>query len=127
MYMIGFFGALVCASSFIMIANPVAWSNGIISFCGTSWFHPFEIASRLVFGLVFIIYADQTLYPRVILAIGYLLLGASLVLLLMQPSRHRRFAAWSARKFRRAFRPAGVLGAASGAFIVFASVGSLYG
>ena len=125
MYMIGFFGTLMCAFSFIMIAKPAAWSKGIISFSNMAWFHPLEIASRLAFGLVFIYYADQTLYPRVILAIGCLLLGASLVILFMLPSRHRRFAAWSASKLRRAFRPAGVLGAASGAFIIYASIGSL--
>ena len=126
MYMIGFFGALMCVSSLIMIANPAAWSNGIISFSKRPYFHPFEIVSRLAFGLAFITYADQTLYPRVILAMGYLLISASVVLLIMLPSRHKQFAAWSARKFRHAFRPAGVFGAAAGAFIFFASIGSLY-
>ena len=116
----------MCIFSLIMIANPEAWSNGIISFSRKSYFHPFEIGSRLAFGLIFITYADQTLYPRVILAIGYLLIGASLVLLIMLPSRHRQFAVWSASKFRHAFRPAGIFGAAAGAFIFFASIGSLF-
>ncbi len=126
MYMIGFFGALMCVFSLMMIANPVAWSNGIISFSQKPYFHPFEIGSRLVFGLVFITYADQTLYPRVISAIGYLLISASVALLIMLPSRHRQFAVWSASKFRHAFRPAGIFGAAAGAFIFFASIGSLF-
>jgi hypothetical protein len=127
MYLMAFFGVLMCVFSLIMIANPEAWSNGIISFSTKSWFHPFEIGSRLAFGLIFITYADQTVYPRVILAIGYLLIGASLVLLIMLPSRHRRFAVWSASKFRGAFRPAGVFGLVLGAFIVFASVSPLHG
>ncbi|WP_457654021.1 hypothetical protein [Rhodocaloribacter sp.] len=122
MYIIALFGVLMVLFSAVMVINPEYWSNGIVRFSEKAYFHPVEILSRLGFGVIFIVYSEQTLFPDVMLGIGYLLAAVGSGLLITPPSRHRRFAVWSVRKFKRTFRPAGVISLAFGAFIVYAAL-----
>ncbi|MBT8052826.1 MAG: hypothetical protein HKN57_13020 [Xanthomonadales bacterium] len=122
MYGIAFFGFLMMLLSIVMITNPEYWSNGIVKFSKKPYFHPFEILSRLAFGVVFIMSADQTLYPSLMLVIGYLLIAVGAGLLLIPPSKHRQFAVWSARKFKNTFRPMGFGSLFFGAFLVYAAL-----
>ena len=110
--------------SFIMVINPGYWSNGIVSFSEKPYFHPFEVISRILFGGIFVVFVDQTLYPALNTAIGYVLVLVGIGLLLTPPSQHRRFAVWSAQKFRHIFRPAGVASFGFGLFIVYSAIGS---
>ncbi len=122
MYLIAFFGALMVALSCVMILSPKAWSDGIVRFSEKPYFHPFEVLSRILFGVVFIAFADQTRYPTLNTAIGYLLTLVGLGLLLTPPSQHRRFAVWSAKRFRHVFRPAGLASLVFGMFIVYTAM-----
>lgn len=38
----------------VMLFKPMAFANGILEFSKKSWFHSFEITSRLIVGLLFI-------------------------------------------------------------------------
>ncbi len=86
------------------------------------YFHPFEILSRLGFGAAFIVYTDRTLYPGVMIFIGYILIMVGTGLLIAGPARHHRFAAWPAQKFTRKFRPAGFGAFIFGAFLIYAAI-----
>lgn len=122
MYLIVFFGFLLMLLSIVMIASPGYWASGIVKFSEKSYFHPFEILSRLAFGAAFIVSADQTLYPTLTLIIGYLLLTVGVGLLLTPPSKHKQFAVWSARRFKHSFRPMGVVSLFFGAFLVYVAL-----
>lgn len=108
--------------SVLMVIDPGGWSNGILKFSRMPYFHVFEIVSRLSFGIIFIAYAQQTLYPVVISAFGYLMVAVSVGLLVAGSSRHKQFANWSAKKFRRTFRPAGMVSTVFGAFIIYSAL-----
>ena len=122
MYLITFFGFLMMLLSIVMIASPEYWATGIVRFSEKPYFHPFEILSRLAFGVAFIVYADQTLYPTLMVGIGYLLLTVGMGLLLTPSSKHKQFAVWSARKFKNTFRPMGFGSLFFGAFLIYAAV-----
>ncbi|WP_456424661.1 hypothetical protein [Rhodocaloribacter sp.] len=122
MYIIALFGILMVLFSAVMVIAPEYWSSGIVRFSEKAYFHPFEILSRLGFGVIFIVYSEQTLFPDVMLGIGYLLAAVGSGLLITPPSQHKRFAVWSAQKFKRTFRPAGVISLAFGVFIVYAAL-----
>ncbi len=122
MYLIAFFGVLMVALSCVMIASPKAWSDGIVKFSEKPYFHPFEVISRILFGIIFIAFADQTRYPTMNSTIGYLLTLVGVGLLLTPPVRHRRFAVWSAERFRHIFRPAGLVSLVFGMFIVYTAI-----
>jgi uncharacterized protein YjeT (DUF2065 family) len=117
-----FFGILMILLSVLMVINPDNWSNGILKFSQMTYFHEFEIVSRLSFGAVFVAFSEQTLYPGVMRFFGYLMVAVGLGLLIAGSSRHKQFAVWSARKFNKTFRPAGFASIVFGAFIVYAAL-----
>jgi hypothetical protein len=121
-YVIALFGGLLVLLSAVMVVSPEYWAQAIVKFSELAYFHPFEIVSRLLFGAIFITFADQTLYPTMMSVMGYLLVAVGIGLSLTPPSKHRWFAVWSAQRFKSAFRPAGVLSFFFGLFIVYAAL-----
>jgi uncharacterized protein YjeT (DUF2065 family) len=121
-YGIAFFGVVMVLISVLMVINPDNFSSGILKFSRMAYFHGFEIVSRVSFGSLFVAFSEQTLYPAVIDAFGYLMISVGIGLLIAGPSRHKQFAAWSARKFNRTFRPAGIASIVFGTFIVYAAL-----
>jgi hypothetical protein len=122
-FLIAFFGALMMLLSAMMVADPEYWSKGVVKFSRWAWFHPFEIVSRILFGVSFVFFADQTRFPGLMSVIGYVLLAVGVGLLLMPPSKHREFAEWSAGRFKSVFRPAGLVSFFFGLFLVIAALG----
>ncbi len=118
-YAIAFFGILMILLSAVMVIDPDNWSNGIVKFSRTKYFHGFEIISRLFVGAIFIAFSEQTLYPAVMGVFGYLMVAVGVGLLIAGPSRHKQFAVWSAKKFNKTFRPAGIVSIVFGVFIVY--------
>lgn len=125
MYAIAFFGALMMAFSIWMISQPDAWADAIVRFSEKPYFHPFEIISRIIFGVIFLRFAEQTLYPQLMTIIGYVLIAVGIGLTFTPPSRHRQFAVWSAEKFKNTFRPAGFASLAFGGFLIYAALGNI--
>ena len=121
-YAIAFFGILMIFLSVVMAIDPDNWSNGILKFSRMTYFHGFEIVSRLSFGAIFVAFSEQTLYPAVMGAFGYIMVAVGVGLLIAGPSRHKQFAVWSAKKFNKSFRPAGIASIVFGAFIVYAAL-----
>ena len=122
MYAIAFFGILMILLSVMMMLDPDKWSTGILKFSQITYFHGFEIASRLLFGAIFVAFSEQTLYPSVMIAFGYLMVAVGVGLLIAGPSRHKQFAVWSAKKFNKTFRPAGVVSTVVGVFIIYGAL-----
>ncbi len=121
-YAIAFFGILMILLSIVMVVDPDYWSDGIVKFSQTKYFHGFEIISRLGFGAIFIAFSSQTLYPAVIGGFGYLLVAVGGGLLIAGPSRHRLFAVWAANTFKKTFRRAGFVSIVLGVFIAYAAL-----
>ncbi|MEO3679748.1 hypothetical protein ABGI61_12000 [Rheinheimera sp. FR7-31] len=124
MYLIAAFGLLMMSLSLAMVAKPDAFSNGIITFSEKSYFHLFEIISRIAAGIIFIAYAENTLFPITISFIGYGLILVGLGLALTPPKLHKKFAVWSANKFRSKFRLIGIASVPLSMFLIYSAVGT---
>ena len=122
MYLITFFGVLMMLLSIVMMVSPGYWSAGIIKFSKKYYFHSVEILSRLLFGLAFIMFSNQTAHPMIILAVGYILVVVSITLLITPPLMHKQFAVWSAQRFLKVFRPAGLFSFMCGMFLVYTTL-----
>lgn len=122
MYAIIFFSAVICTVSVIMIANPAYWRDAIVRYSQMRNFHMFEILTRLVAGGLFVVYGDHTGSPTVMIVFGYVMVATGVGLMILGPSRHTRFAIWSAAKFQNIFRPAGLASFAFGGFLIYAAV-----
>ena len=121
MYFITVFALLLMFLSIIMIVKPDYWSNGIVTFSRHKYFHWFEVISRLISGVVFVLFNKSTPYDLLILCIGYLLIGVGIGLLIVGSVKHRQFAVWSAHKFKSTFRPAGIVSLIFSLFLIYAS------
>jgi hypothetical protein len=92
MHLLVIFGIGLLGFGCYMVVKPLQFSRGIVWFSEKKWFHTFEIISRLVFGVIFLMLADKTSYPSVVSLLGGVLCFVSLFLIIIGPSRHRRFA-----------------------------------
>ena len=92
----------------MMFVKPHQFSEGIVSFSEQTWFHPFEILSRLTLGLLFLFLADTSPYSMLFNIIGGVLCFVAVLLLVMGAKRHKAFARKSAT-IGRNFRPIGVV------------------
>ena len=113
------FGLLMCLVSCVMVLQGERYGRTIIAFSQLPYFHSFEILSRAGFGLALLFAAANARYPLFIASTGILLVAVAVFLLMMGPTRHRRFALWSAKKFETAFRPSGFVTVMLGAFFVY--------
>lgn len=124
MCLIAAFGLLMMLLSLSMVAKPESFSNGIITFSEKSYFHLFEIISRIATGIIFVAYAEKTIFPKTISFIGYGLILVGLGLALTPPKLHRKFAVWSANNFRGKFRLIGIASVPLSMFLIYAATGT---
>jgi hypothetical protein len=117
------FGLGMAFFGVVMFLKPNRFSDGIISFSEKSWFHLTEIISRLVFGLAFILVADQTDYALTITIIGIIIIAAGFILILIGEERHRRFAVFVSNYLRDKFRYIGIFALVLGLVVSFMGIG----
>lgn len=122
MYFIAAFGLLLFYFSVFMVLKPQVFSQGIITFSEKTYFHPFEIISRLLSGAAFVYYSPETLFPGVFSFIGYVLMAVGGGLLCTPPALHKKYAVWAAIRFKTIFRPAGLVSAPMGILMVYCAV-----
>lgn len=125
MYLITAFGLLMMLLSLVMAIKPNSFSNGIISFSEKPYFHLFEIISRIIAGLIFVIYAADTLFPKIISVIGFALIAVGLGLAVTPPSLHKKFAVWSANNFRDKFRLIGIVSIPLSLLLIYSAAGTI--
>lgn len=104
MIFIALFALLLAAFSVLMIVSPSRFSQGIIQFSQQPWFHLFEISSRLLFGLGFVIFADSSIFSTAITLMGYVLILVGIGLAFTPKASHIRFAELAANYGTRYFR-----------------------
>ncbi|MFB2660215.1 hypothetical protein [Shewanella mangrovisoli] len=117
MYFIAAFGLLMLLFSLVMVARPAAFANGIIAFSERPYFHIVEVVSRIIAGVIFIQYCADTRF----LAIGIVLLCVGIGLACTPPSKHRKFALWSAQAFNNQFRLIGVVSVPLSLLLIYAA------
>lgn len=117
MFLLLAFGTVMLGFGCYMCAQPIRFSNGIIWFSERKWFHLFEIVSRFILGVFFILFSDKTAYPLFVNFLGGLLCFVSLFLVAIGSNRHRRFALLVA-KIGKNFRYLGLIAIICGAIIV---------
>jgi hypothetical protein len=121
MYVVAAIGVITVVLSMIMLVNPVAWSSGILRFAAKPYFHILEILMRLILGSALLVFAGQTPFPLFISIVGGTFLLVGLGLFFAGRERHRAFAVRSST-FIKIFRPAGFVGVAFGAFVIYAAI-----
>lgn len=122
MYVIIFFGLLMIVISLVAVIDPERFSRSIVDFCRWRFFHSVEVISRILIGVLFIAYANQTLYPGVMKIVGYVIFAVGIMLSLTPPKYHIQYGIWAAEKFKNIFRSTGVLSLFFGIFLIYAAI-----
>lgn len=123
MYFIAAFGLLMLFFSLMMLFRPHNFAQGIINFSEQPYFHPFEIISRLIAGVIFIAYASDTQFPLLFKIIGSVLLLVGVGLACTPPGLHKKFAVQSANSCKNYFRFIGVVSVVLAIALIYAAVG----
>lgn len=87
----------------LMIEAPLQFSRGIALFSEKLWFHPFEIISRAIFGVLCLTFATNAPHSTLLYLIGGVLCFSSIFLVIIGSDRHKKFAILTSRignKFR---------------------------
>lgn len=124
MYLIAALGLLMTLLSLAMVVKPGSFSDEIISFSKKPYFHLFEIISRVISGIIFVVYAADTLAPKTMYVIGVALIVVGLGLAVTPPSAHKKFAIWSANNFRSKFRLIGLVSIPLALLLIYSAVGN---
>ncbi|WP_394130017.1 hypothetical protein [Shewanella maritima] len=103
-----------------MLVKPLQFSQGIVNFSKKPWFHLFEIVSRAVLGILFLLLAHSTPYPVLFKVIGAVLCFVSIFLIIIGATRHKQFALLTAQIGHR-FRLLSFLAIGCGLSIVYLS------
>lgn len=109
MYFIAGFGLVMLYFCGYMLVKPKQFASSIIRFSRWQYFHVFEICSRIVLGILFIVVAKTSLLPTVFQGLGVLLLAVAVGLVLIGANQHQQFAVFAATKFKDSFRLIGIL------------------
>lgn len=121
MLIVMLFGAGMILLGAIMLIQPMRFANGIATFSQKAWFHVFEIVSRFVIGVLFILFARHTAFPELVLGLGILLVGVSLFLIVLGEKKHKRFAMETV-KIGQKFRPIGMIAILAGVALLYVAI-----
>ena len=122
MYVIAFFGLIMVFVCCLMVINPMKFSQGIITFSNKSWFHWFEVISRLAIGSLLIVFCGSTKSPALFNYLGYGFIAVGFGLLFIGPEKHRNFANWSAVKLQDKYRAIGILSIPLGILWIYLAI-----
>lgn len=92
MFLLVIFGISMLGFGLFMVSKPMQFSNGIAQFSQKPWFHVFEIFSRFVVGILFLLLANATPYPVFFTWLGSIFCLVSVILVIIGAERHKKFA-----------------------------------
>ena len=119
-YIIILFGLLITALSFYILFQPKVALEHVLNRAGSTHLYVLAIGARIGMGLILLLYADQSRFPLTLHILGYLMLVAGIILLLIGRPRFERLVKWAIRTFvNMAWLPA-TLGVVLGLFLIYA-------
>ena len=98
------------AISLVMLARPERYYDVAMRYVQWRWMAPAEAASRGLLGVLLLYAADTAAYPRIVNALGWLMVFIGVGLALVPWAQHRRFGVWVVNRIRPWLRPLGVFG-----------------
>ncbi len=122
MILIALYGLMIVLISLWMIVSPQSCVGRAIAYCRSPFMHPVDIGLSLVFGSVFVYYANQTAFPVPIKGFGLLLLAVGTGLIVVPPSLHQRYGVWSIEKTAPHWRWLAVFSLLAGLFFIYAGL-----
>ena len=119
-YLVMIFGAATMAAGVLIVLNPETIFGPIRRHYESFGMHVLAVAARLVLGTALVMCAPASLYPKVIITIGWITLAAAFVLGIIGRTHFKRLIAWALGIPGVYMRLGGLLAALFGGFLVHA-------
>ena len=121
-YVIILFGLLIAVLSLYVTFRPKAALQFVSNRAGSIGLYILAIVARIGMGLVLVLYAEQSRFTHVLEFLGYLFIGAGVILALIGRSRFERLVIWAMDRFAKFTWVSGPLGLILGLFLVYAVI-----
>jgi len=116
------FGLFIIAMAGLMLLRAKFFTETMIKHAESAWMHILAASVRIVFGLVLVLYADQSRFPLTLHIIGWIGIVAGVLLALLPRAKFARLINWALKQFTR-YIPVGALFAIIfGGFLIYAVV-----
>ncbi len=119
---IAIFGIMIIALSAWGAIAPKTLVNIVLDAFNRPWGLYFAVGVRIALGALFVMAADETRFPGTFRFLGYLMLIAAALILVIGKQRLSRFMTWLQAKPPVVLRIWLIFGLAFGAFVVYAVV-----
>ena len=119
---IAIFGIMIIALSAWGVVAPKMLTNMVVDAFNRPWGLYFAVGVRIALGALFVMAADETRFPGIFRFLGYLMLIAAALILVVGKQRINRLMTWLQAKPPVMMRMWLIFGLAFGAFVVYAVV-----
>jgi hypothetical protein len=116
------FAIMIAVAGIVLMLSPSVVMDFIESNGEKAWIYISAIVVRALLGWVMIQQSMHSKFPLTIEIIGWLMLFAALLLLVLGRSRFTRLIRWLLTRLRQLSRLAGLVALAFGAFLVYAFI-----
>jgi len=114
-------GALICLWGVAVLIRP-DWMKRVVDFLAKSRRFVIAAAAKIVFGVVLLVFARGCRIPWVIMLIGVLFAGGSVVALMIDPEKIRTMVGWWQKQALWIYRVWGVVAVLFGGLVIFAGL-----
>lgn len=114
------FGILFLLAGLSLLVNPSSIIGGIENNVESTWLYIFAIEVRAVLGILFIVAAKESKYPRVLKFIGYLFVITAITFVFLGQERFQDLLTSLIPNVKPYAQVAGLLSMAFGGFLIYA-------
>lgn len=116
------FAIMIAVAGIVLMVSPSVVMDFIESNGEKAWIYISAIVVRALLGWIMIQQSMHSKFPLTIEILGWLMLFAALLLLVLGRSRFTRLIRWLLTRLRQLSRLAGLFALAFGAFLVYAFI-----
>ena len=113
-------GLLIILMAGLLAIRPRELSGFILEHAGKRWFQGIAVSTRILLGIVLILYADSSRYPQALFVLGWIAVAAGVALALMPPRWFRALVHRGFERFGRHVRLVALAAVLFGLFLVHA-------
>lgn len=116
------FGAFLIVAGISLVVNPDYFFNLLKKNVQSTWMHVAAIAVRAMFGGIFIYSADASKFPLVVSILGWTMIVAALILLVIGRKNLEKLVSWALAVFQPFGWIGGVFSLIFGLFLIYAFI-----
>jgi hypothetical protein len=117
------FGIFIIVMAGFMLLRPKDFGATLMKYSEALWMHILAVAVRLAFGIVLVLYADQSRFPLALQIIGWIGIAAGVILAFTPRAKFTQLVKWAFERFSAYIQIAAFSALLFGGFLIYAVQG----